>query len=435
MKVAFICPSLSRTSGGIFEITRFLSHSLAQLPDTILEVFGTEDEHLGADLPAWLPLQPRCFQFSGPSSFRYSPKLRRALMACTADIAHMHALWSYSSMIIRRWSDYSRKPYIITANGMLDSWALENSAWKKRIALRLYERKCLDGAACLQVNSAIEMKSVRDFGLTNPICIIPNGVDLPPIETARLQGDETTRLRDYETARPEIGNQGAELGGQSSVIRSLKRDGRKILLYLGRLHPKKGLTNLLRAWCTVQGAQRKDWFLVIAGWDQGGHETELKRLASELGIRWSDERGRAEIDSSRLTPCTLLFAGPQFGEDKAECFRSCDAFILPSFSEGLPMAVLEAWSYAKPVLMTPQCNLPEGFAAGAALRIEPNVESIAGGIIDLLHAPSSSLHVMGQNGRALVASRFTWPQIARDMRSVYDWALGCAPKPGCVTAL
>ena len=93
-----------------------------------------------------------------------------------------------------------------------------------------------------------------------------------------------------------------------------------------------------------------DWLLVIAGWNQGSQEAMLRRLIDELA-----------------SPTTVCLAGPQFGDRKAASFARADAFVLPSFSEGMPIAVLEAWSYGLPVLMTEACNLPEGFAAGAAL--------------------------------------------------------------------
>ena len=129
---------------------------------------------------------------------------------------------------------------------------------------------------------------------------------------------------------------------------------------------------------------------------------------------------------------SAVFLGPKFGEDKAACYRDCDAFILPSLSEGLPMVVLEAWAYGKPVLMTPECNLPDGFAVNAAIRIEPSAESIAQGLQEMFRTPHSALRIMGDNGRALVAERFAWPKIAAEMKSVYEWVLGGGPKPGCV---
>jgi poly(glycerol-phosphate) alpha-glucosyltransferase len=207
-----------------------------------------------------------------------------------------------------------------------------------------------------------------------------------------------------------------------------------VLLYLGRIHPKKGLVNLLRAWKQTLNAQPSilnSWVLALAGWDQGGHEDELKRLAAELGVAWQDAR-ELPAATEQKEGSSVLFLGPQFNEAKAACYRSCDAFILPSYSEGLPMAVLEAWAYGRPVLMTPECNLPEGFAAGAAIRIETSVPGIAQGLEQLARSPSADLRVLGDNGRRLVAIRFSWPKIALEMKAVYQWALGGGPKPDCI---
>ena len=289
---------------------------------------------------------------------------------------------------------------------MLDLWALRNSAWKKQIALTLFERANLDDAACIQVNSEAELNSARNFGLKNPIAMIPNGIDLP-------HSVESSELR-----------------VKSSVFDRFAQ-GRKVLLYLGRIHPKKGLVNLIRAWKTTINSHpsTKGWLLAIAGWDQGGHEEELKLLAHELGLSFADVRDEKSAVSSQGS---LVFLGPQFGDSKTACYADCDAFILPSFSEGLPMVILEAWAYGKPVLMTPECNLPEGFAANAAIRIEPNVESVAAGLEELIRLPPSVLCSLGTNGGTLVAGKFTWPKIAVKMKSVYDWVLGGGPKPECV---
>jgi len=112
--------------------------------------------------------------------------------------------------------------------------------------------------------------------------------------------------------------------------------------------PDSGLETSLNS----HPSARENWVLAIAGWDQVGYEGELKNMTSDYGLMSG-----------------VRFLGPLFGQEKDATYHACDAFILPSLSEGLPMTVLEAWAYAKPVLMTPECNLPEGFAAGAAVQI------------------------------------------------------------------
>ena len=186
------------------------------------------------------------------------------------------------------------------------------------------------------------------------------------------------------------------------------------MLFLGRIHPKKGISLLLEAWSSVVGIRERGWRLIIAGWDDGGHAEALKSLVVQLGL------GE-----------TVIFKGPVFGEQKERLFRSAAAFILPSFSEGLPMAVLEAWSYGLPVLMTDACHLPEGFAANAAIRIDPTPESIATGLSRLISVMSDTeREAMGARGRVLVEERFSWDRISTEMCKIYDQATARSTGPG-----
>ena len=388
MRVAYLTPSVSRAAGGIFEVERRLAQSLIERPGVHLEVFGTEDEFTRLDATAWEPITVQAFPYHGPRSFGWSPELRRAFMAAEADIGHLHVLWMYTSLVMRSWSRRCRKPFVTTLHGMLDPWALGNSRWKKRLGALIYERNCLAKAACIQVFSEGELNSARSFGLKNPVCVIPNGVDLPSESTSNTTSSE------------------------------LRPTGKKILLYLGRLHPKKGLGNLLAAWKDLLKKSlpaMDEWRLVIAGWSQVGHEADLKSMVSAFGI---------ERD--------VMFVGPLYDEAKAAAYRSSDAVVLPSYSEGLPMAVLEAWAYRKPVLMTPQCNLSEGFAAGAAIESQPDKDSLALGLAQLFEASDEERIRMGTRGWELVNRKFTWPRVADEMHSVYRWLVGGGPLPACV---
>jgi poly(glycerol-phosphate) alpha-glucosyltransferase len=234
------------------------------------------------------------------------------------------------------------------------------------------------------------MQSIRALGLTNPIAILPNGVDLPD----RLLSKPIPKWAE---------------GFPSE---------KKILLFLGRLHPKKGLVHLIRGWAMARRGNSDasaTWLLVIAGWDQRGHQAEIESLVDGLGVNDS-----------------VFFVGPQFNEDKITSFNRADAFVLPSFSEGLPMAVLEAWAYRLPVIMTPQCNLPEGFSSGAAIPVDADADSIYEGLSNLFIMDSSALASMGERGRKLVETNFAWPRIAANMYSVYQWLLDKNEKPQCV---
>lgn len=386
IKSVAVTGSISRNAGGLFESVRTLyKHLLSQ--GVTAEVYGLRDEFTEEDLSAWLPLKPHVFDVLGPHSFSYAPRLVSSMREADVDVVTMHGIWMFPS-VANLLSQFGRKvPYLISPHGMLDPWALSNSKWKKRFVAALYERRHLKGAVCLRSLCSAETLAMRRYGLKNPICQIPNGISTCTKEPAMPCPWEHKVPRDC-----------------------------KVLLYLGRLHPKKGLVGLLKGWAAaVRSTSSQDWVLVIAGWDQGGHESELKLLSEELGV------GNK-----------VFFIGPRFGDEKNACYQHADGFILPSFSEGLPMVVLEAWSHSLPVVMTDYCNLPEGFSSGSAIRIEPDPQDIARGVHDLFSLSDSERAHMGELGKTLVHRHFSWEQIASDHKEVYSWILGGGSPPQTV---
>jgi glycosyltransferase involved in cell wall biosynthesis len=375
-----------------------------------VQVYGLSDEFSAVDAQLWQPLVPRTFPAFGPSQFGFSPKLNQAVRESDSDVMHTHGIWQAHVLAPVRWHQRTRAPFIVSPRGMLDPWILRRSPWKKRLACWLYLSEHLAKASCLHALCQSEVESMRAYGLRNPICLIPNGVELAKTADGRL------------STLP-------------CPISGVRAAGRKVLLFLSRVHPKKGLINLLKAWSSL-GTEHREWTLAIAGWDDCRHEAELKQLATDSRISWADSRELNHRQQSVAdASLSLLFLGPQVADGKAACFWNSAAFVLPSFSEGLPMAVLEAWSYAKPVLITPNCNLPEGFAAGAALRIETDPEAMRKGLQLLFSMSDVDRASMGQRGLRLVAERFTWPRIALEVHEVYRWILGGGPKPDSVHCL
>lgn len=172
----------------------------------------------------------------------------------------------------------------------------------------------------------------------------------------------------------------------------------------------------LRGWQKAI-SENPGWVLSVAGWDEAGHRAELEALVAQLGI--SD---------------SVKFVGPLFGAQRNAAYQNADAFVLPSLSEGQPLAVLEAWSYALPVVMTSSCNLEEGFGAGAAIRIGNTIEETVNGLRGLLSCSDARLQEMGAQGRELVAAKFSWPASATTMFEVYQWMLGGSRQPDCIFA-
>ena len=117
----------------------------------------------------------------------------------------------------------------------------------------------------------------------------------------------------------------------------------------------------------------------------------------------------------------IKFLGPLFDDKKVEVLKKADAFILPSYSEGLPMSILEAWSYQLPVLMTRECNLPEGFDNNAAIEVSLSPNDISKKLNYLDNMSLDDYKFMSKSAIELVSQKFTWDKIAKEMENTYNW--------------
>lgn len=370
-----------------------LSRILHLLPSTAEEAAGLASAVSG--LAAAQRLHGHQVQVLGADT---TPRLRRAAAlvataqeeAAPANLVHSHGLWLAPSRASRRLHRLGL-PTVVAPHGMLDPWA-----WRRRRALKQLlwwagERTTVQAASCLQALCPAERDSIRALGITAPIALIPNGVDLPDISPAARSALPPPPWLAYGVPA-----------------------GAPVLLFLGRFHAKKGIEPLLAAWQRLQQRHRSEAWLVLAGFGDDGALAE--RLAASPIAR-------------------LRVIGPVHGKAKASAFAHASAFVLPSYSEGLPMAALEAMSWGLPCLLSAACNLPAAFRAGAAWQAPPDVESLEAVLGRWLSAASigpSCLGAMGAAGQALVAQQFTWPQVATQTAHLYGWLLGEAERPGFV---
>jgi poly(glycerol-phosphate) alpha-glucosyltransferase len=374
---------------GVFEVSRQLGINLLQ-ENVDVNVFGLADEFTSKDQPFWLPIQPRSFV---PTYRRlgYSKEYLQALLNTPADLAHLHVIWMYQSAMIYKWHKKFNKPFITTVNGMLDPWALKNSRFKKKIAYHWYEKSALASCSCFHVNTTKEYNSLKEFGIKSPVAIINNGVSIPDLNAR------------YKNAPWE---------------EQLQKN-KKVLLYLSRIHPKKGLVNMIEAIALLKRQNLpalENWVTVIVGCKEGGeHEKQL----SELVKKYQLEKN-------------ILFLGQYFNEDMQACYRHCDAYILPSYSEGVPMAALTAWAFGKYSLLTPECNLTEGFEKGVAQRIETNPDSIAAGLKNVFSMADDDLKELGKKAYEFVSKEYSWREMARKMAEVYVWVTKGGSVPSTV---
>jgi glycosyltransferase involved in cell wall biosynthesis len=315
-------------------------------------------------------------------AFGWSPAYGRELLACRADLLHTHGIWQYPSWAAIAWKKRWRQPHVCSVRGMLEPWAWQHHAWKKRPVWWLWEKRNLESASLLHATSEQEAQSFRDRGLTAPIAIIPNGVDLAlmPSEGLKVQGRMS---REPKTA-----------------------------LFLSRIHPKKGLPLLLEAWARLKPA---GWRLKIVGPDEGGHRAELERQVALLGL----------ADGVR-------FSGPLTGTAKETAFRDSDLFVLPTHSENFGIAVAEAMAHGLPVIITHGAPWRMVEEESCGWWVPVSVDGIAAALDDATRKSPGELSAMGERGRAVVAKRFAWDKIAGEMIGCYRWVLGEGTKPGCV---
>ncbi len=311
-----------------------------------------------------------------PDFLYYSPVMHRQAVRLVeeSNILHGHGLYVGTNFVFGRQARRQHKPLVYHVHGMFEPYVLRRSRWKKRLVHRLFEDANIGHVRLWRALTTVEADQIRVFDNKAAIVIAPNGLSL---------GD---------FPRPA----GGLAAIQTPLIQNLVK-ARKRVLFLGRIHPKKGLDLLVSAWSRL-GTERKDWELVIAGPDEMNHRSQILKLASSLGI-----------------DLEILFTGTVTGKAKIALIYSADIFVLPSYSEGLPVSLLEAMACEVPVVATYACNCPDLYPAGAGWGCEPTVESVGQALKTALEASESERKQRGGLGRQLVQRTYEWDQITRTL--------------------
>jgi len=312
-----------------------------------------------------------------PDFLYYSPALQRqaAQLVWEADVLHGHGLYVGTNFVFGREARRQRKPLVYHVHGMFEPYILQRSRWKKRLVQWLFEDANIRYVRLWRALTTKEADQIRDCGIRVPIVVAPNG------------------LNPVAFPKPADLNSPIETPLVKKLVKNYSR-----VLFLGRIHPKKGLDLLLPAWAKLS-AQTKDWQLVIAGPDEQGYLAQIRELAQSLGLR--DQ---------------IVFTGPVTGQTKINLLHSADLYILPSYSEGFSMSILEAMACELPVVATRACNFPDVTGAQAGWECEPTVDSLAETLKMALLATESERRQRGQNGFRLVSTNYTWPAIINNLQ-------------------
>lgn len=376
-RLALALPTLSPLGGGVSEAARLHLSALSPAGFEQISVHTLDTSMEKVDPAQWAAAKLYLHRFYGPKSYSFAPGLFLSLMQAKPDLVHVHGIWQFQCAAVHLWSMLTGKPYVISPHGMLEPWIRARSAKLKGAVSSLYQNRFLRNAAGFHLLTDKETGDVAEFLGGQPAEIVRNFAQ-PFSSDGRKPG----------WWRPEF-------------------EGRNVYLFLGRIHEKKGCMELMDAWAklsTEDADFREKSVLVFCGWNDGieGFEAKAEQLGKDFG--------------------NVLFAGPQYGPDKHRSMAVARYFLLPSKSEGLPMAVLEAWAAGVPAILTPECNLAIGFERGAAFRTGFTPETIHPALKAAHALPTEVWQAASQRAKALVAEEFSEESVRNGLLGLYEAA-------------
>ena len=372
MNIVHVVPQIRREASGPTYVVSCLCSGLAArgAQVTIMCVAaGNEVPGVHVDVYRPWPVARR---------FEISTALARSLahLSEAVDVVHNHSLWSMVNVASGIVVPQRRAKLVTAPHGTLAPWALAHSRLKKRLIWPL-QKRALTRADLLHATCVEEYQEIRALGLRAPVAIIENGVDLPKLEER------------------------------------LPKAGARTLLFLSRLHPKKGLENLIDSWRRLE-PDHPDWRLLIVGPGSPAYVASLESRIARSGV-------------SRIG-----LAGPVFGDAKARAYRQADLFVLPTHSENFGMVVAEALAHECPAVVGRGAPWRGLEVEGCGWWRPNDVDSLTATLHAAMSQEPSVLHEMGRRGRAWMARDFAWDIIARRMELAYRWLLDGGEPPDWV---
>ncbi len=386
MKVAHFISYLGRKHGGpVFGVAAYTA-ALADAGCDV-ELFNVFQDADGERIGIEPRVKVMTCRNSEAGAFRRCSEFWRTVRLVQGTVIHSHGLWTDINRLAGVLARRQRLPHILAPCGMLAAKALRHRWWKKLPARIWFQTRALKEASCLHAKSEEELGDIRRFGLRNPVAIIPNPILLPP-EPARMSAEEFRRV--FSIA-PEKG----------------------ILLYLGRLHPVKGVPRLVQAWADLREFHAR-WNLVVAGPDERNFRRGFEMLAAKRGCENS-----------------VMFLGELDDFTKWGAYAAAQVFVMPSDFENFGNSIVEAMLSGLPVVTTtgtPWRQLPK---ENAGWWVDPVSEALTAALREALEMPQDRRRTMGEQAARLV-SQYQAPQAVANLLQIYRWLLGQGPSPACV---
>ena len=375
VRVIHTVPAVSEEASGP-------SYSVVRLCESLI----AEGENVTLTALDWAPMKcppPFLKVFplgAGPKRLGRSPAMRRWLdgraRSRSVDLIHNHSFWMMPNVYPGWVAKKYRIPLIVSPRGTLSEWAMQNGSFVKRIFWPMIQRPALDATTCFHATAESEYEDIRRMGFQQPVAIIPNGIDIPALPPQKPVNS-------------------------------------RVLLFLGRIHPKKGLDVLLPAWQAVQD-RFSDWSLRIVGPDNGGYLIKMKQLATDLSLK------------------RIEFSNALYGEQKVGAYRDSDLFVLPTYSENFGMSVAEALASGIPAIVTKGAPWNGLITHNAGWWIDLGLDSLTHCLEHALSQSPQTLAEMGENGRTWMETEFSWRFIGQKMAETYQWVVYGGSKPAWI---
>lgn len=370
MKVLIFITSISMRAGGPSRSVPMLAKGLAEAgEDVTLMTFRDDDMNTHA-------LDGANVKVKILDKGNYKKDAREFIISEKFDIIHLQSVWDLPYHYVAKVALKLNIPYIVTPRGMFEPWSLTQKKWKKKLAWRLYQGEDVKKAACVYTTAEMEAQHIRDLGVKTPTAVIPNGIEI-----------------------------------DGYPCRKSAENVRKQILFLSRIHEKKGIELLIDAFARLR-EYFSDWTLKIVG---NGEEAYIE--------------GLKKIVASKQLQGIIQILPPVFGDAKVQLYQNSSLFCLPSYSENFGMAIAEAMSCGTPVITTTNCpwNILNDTKTGWCIDL--NVDNLERALREALSMNPTELYDMGQKASKLIYENFDYRNVTRKTLKLYEWLLNGGEKP------
>lgn len=358
MKVIHFIAGIDKTEGGTTEYIRLLSSELKNHIELIVATGISEHP---------IVIYGVTIKFFKTSVLRWFPMIKEFSVFLEKEkpnLVHINGIWSPQNWGFQKAAQKLGIKVIVSPHGMLEPWIMAHNPLKKKIALLLYQKKAIQRSVYLHATAQMEAKNIQAFGFTKPICIIPNGIDLKDVKEIK------------------------------------KEYGTRKMVFLSRIHPKKGIELLLEAW---RNSNTNGWILEIAGNGDENYIVDLNQSAQDLQ--------------------NVHFVGAKYGEAKWNFLRSADVMVLPTHSENFGIVVAEALAVGVPVITTQDTPWEDLEIHQCGWWINLSVSNLEKTISKVTQTSPEVLRIMGNHGRTLVSEKYEIKAVTHKIIDLYQKVL------------